>query len=65
MDYSVIGDTVNVASRLEGVAASDEIIISQTTRDRIGGAFRIEKRRAVMVKGKKEPIQIYNVLGWA
>jgi PAS domain S-box-containing protein len=65
MDYSVIGDTVNVASRLEGVASSDEIIISQTTRDRIGGAFKIERRPAVMVKGKKEPIQIYNVLGRA
>jgi class 3 adenylate cyclase len=64
MDYSVIGDTVNLSSRLEGIAGADEIIISQATRDRLGERFRLEKRSAVRVKGKERPVQIYNVLGF-
>jgi len=64
MDYSVIGDTVNLAARLEGAAGADEIIISQATRDHIGDMFALEKRDAILVKGKEKPIQIYNVLGY-
>jgi len=64
MDYSVIGDTVNLAARLEGAAEADEIIISQATRDQIGNQFALEKRQPIRVKGKEKPIQIYNVLGF-
>ncbi len=65
MDYTVIGDTVNVAARLEGVAEADEVIITQETRVRLGDRFTLEERPAVRVKGKAKPIQIYNVLGKA
>jgi class 3 adenylate cyclase len=63
MDYSVIGDTVNVAARLEGVAGPGEVVITQATRDLLNTGFKLEERAPVTVKGKNEPIPIYNVTG--
>jgi len=63
MDYSVIGDTVNVAARLEGVAGPDEVIITQNTRDLIGESFKLKELKPVKVKGKTEPLYIFSVLG--
>ncbi|MFW5769752.1 MAG: adenylate/guanylate cyclase domain-containing protein, partial [Spirochaetota bacterium] len=62
MDYSVIGDTVNVAARLEGIAGKGEVIITEITRDLLGDRFRLEERKPVQVKGKAKPIHIFNVL---
>ncbi|AFG37127.1 adenylate/guanylate cyclase domain-containing protein [Spirochaeta africana] len=61
MDYSVIGDTVNVAARLEGVAGPNDIIITQDTRDLIGDRFRLKELEPVSVKGKRKPLHIFKV----
>ncbi|GAB6089786.1 adenylate/guanylate cyclase domain-containing protein [Spirochaeta dissipatitropha] len=62
MDYSVIGDTVNVAARLEGVAGPNDIIITQDTRDMIGDRFKLKEMDPVTVKGKRKPLHILKVL---
>lgn len=61
MDYSVIGDTVNIAARLEGVAGAGDVIITQNTRDLIGNRFVLKELKPVKVKGKEKPIHIFNV----
>ncbi|MDH4120367.1 MAG: PAS domain-containing protein [Deltaproteobacteria bacterium] len=65
MNYTVIGDTVNVAARLEGESEAGEIIITQDTRDYLGDLFTLDPRTPVKVKGKANPIPIYNVVGFA
>ncbi len=62
MNYSIIGDTVNLAARLEGVAKAGEVIITEETKQLLDGAFVLESRDPVKVKGKVDPITIYSVL---
>ncbi len=62
MDYSVIGDTVNVAARLEGVAKAGQVVITDSTRNLIGDTFKLKELEPVKVKGKEKPLKIFNVL---
>lgn len=61
MEYTVIGDTVNLSARLEKVAQAGEIIISNYTYQHIVDVVEADKRPSVRVKGKRKPIQIYLV----
>jgi adenylate cyclase len=61
--YSVIGDCVNVASRLNAFAAGGKTIISRSTREAAGTLVEVLALPPVKVKGKTDPIEIFEVLG--
>ncbi len=63
MDYTAIGDTTNLAARLEAVAEPGTILASEATRRLVRGRFRLEPRGPFTVKGKSEPVTAYQVLG--
>ncbi len=62
MDYTVIGDTVNLASRLCSNAAGGQILVSDSTFRQLGGALPAERLDPIRVKGKAEPVEIYQLL---
>jgi adenylate cyclase len=73
LKYTTLGDSINVAARLEafdkpGFSADSEdhswrILIGEETRRQIGAAFEVEDLGAHALKGKREKTQIYRVLG--
>ena len=61
MSYSVVGDTVNTASRLCSAARADQIIISEVTYEKTKGLFPTEVLDPLKAKGKFNPLKVYNV----
>jgi len=64
MDYTAIGDTVNTASRLEGLNKefNTSIIMSHATYELVSDKVNVRSLGPVLVKGKSESLHVYEVL---
>ncbi len=65
LQYTAIGDAMNVASRLVNVAGSGDIIISEDTYRHLTGRIECKQLPPVKVKGKAEELKVYKVIGMA
>ena len=61
--YTVMGDTVNLAARLEQACPVGRVLVSAATANRLHAIFEFEPPRQITVKGKSEPVTVYVVVG--
>jgi class 3 adenylate cyclase/tetratricopeptide (TPR) repeat protein len=64
MDYTAVGDTTNLAARLQQHSEPGWILVSESTSRMLAGEVRLEAMPPLQVKGKQEPIRAFRVLGF-
>jgi adenylate cyclase len=62
MDYTVIGEVVNTAQRVESTARAGQVLITKNALSRVEGKIKIRALEPVQLKGKSLPVEIYEVL---
>lgn len=63
MAYTAMGDTVNLASRMESIAGGGQIFISKFTHNLVRNKFDFKEHEPIKVKGKQDPVSVYEVEG--
>jgi PAS domain S-box-containing protein len=63
LEYTAIGDSVNTTKRLQENAGKNQIVISQSAYERVKDQINVLQMEPMTVKGKREPIPVYEVLG--
>ena len=62
-ERGIVGETPNLAARLQGIAEPDTVVIAESTRKLIGGLFDLQDLGTSEVKGIAEPVRAYAALG--
>lgn len=62
MEYTAIGDRVNLSSRLQGKAGGHQILVCSRTYEKAKNHIQAKKLEPIMVKGKSMPIEVYEII---
>ena len=63
MNYTAVGDTVNVAKRLQENAESGQILMSRSTHALIENKTVVRAREKLTVRGRETPIEVFELIG--